>query len=169
MNRVLDPFASPRSAGLISNLLIVWTVLFVSLVVLSKMGSGMGTELESAPRGAPWTPPGAVIGGVWTTVYTLMALSLWRINSVGLPESFAPKLWVISLIAFCIIWPFYAFDTPSRWPGLLGNVGIFALSLVAAWRVSMHSVTAASLLLPTTVWITVATISILDGARRYGW
>jgi tryptophan-rich sensory protein len=154
--------------GLALNVCLVWAALALSIALLTATGGSSGFD-GSGPRGAPWTPPGAVIGAVWTVLYTLMGVALWAVNHT--PSAVQPRLRaaVLALIAFCLVWPFYAFGTASRWPGLLGNLGILGLAVLAVIRLRPHSRLAAGAVVPVAVWITVATATILDGAARYGW
>ena len=98
-----------------------------------------------------------------------MALSLWVLNRTPAAGGASLKLGVLLLIGFCLVWPFYAFSQTSRLPGLLGNIGIFVIAVFVVWRLWPYSITAAGMIAPVAVWITIATASILDGARRYGW
>ena len=169
MSRVTDAFNSPGWIGLVCNLLTVWILLAASLWLLSRTGSNFGASTATSPRDAPWTPSGAFIGAVWALLYTLMALSLWVLNRTPAAQGTSLKLGVVVLIAFCLVWPFYAFSETSRLPGLLGNIGIFAIAIFVVWRLLPYSLLAAFMLAPVAVWITIATATILDGARRYGW
>jgi tryptophan-rich sensory protein len=150
------------------NVLAVWIALTISIVLLLATGGSTGFD-EGSPRGAPWTPPGAVIGAVWTLLYTLMGLALWAINHISSKHRWRARGFVLALIGFCLVWPFYAFGTSSRWPGLLGNLGILALAVLAVIQLLPSSRLAASLVAPVAIWITIATATILDGAIRYGW
>lgn len=162
-------YSSPGWIGLISNLLTVWVLLAVSIWVLARTGNSLGAENSSGLQDAPWTPPGAFIGGVWTVLYTLMALSLWILNQIPTDESSLLKYGVIFLIAFCLVWPFYAFSNTSRVPGLVGNIGILIIVLFLVWRLYPSSKTATFLVAPVGIWISIAIASILDAVRRYGW
>ena len=112
---------------------------------------------------------GAVIGAVWTVLYTLMGVALWAVNYTPDGVHLRLRAAVLALIVFCLVWPFYAFGTTSRWPGLLGNLGILALAVLAVVTLRPYSRLAAGAVAPVAVWITVATATILDGAARYGW
>ena len=168
MRKAIDLLESPRVVGLISNVLVVWGALALSIAILLWTGSSFGRG-TAGPRSAPWTPAGEFIGAVWSLLYTLMALSLWRLNQLPRETRNHLKLAVIALIAFCLVWPFYAFDTATRWPGLLGNFGILVLALFATWRLWPYCRTAALMIAPVAAWITIASATILDGARRFGW
>lgn len=168
MRRVLNAFGSAGWDGLVANVAAVWLALAGSILVLSATGGSTGFD-EGGPRGAPWTPPGAVIGAVWTVLYTLMGAASWTVNRVPAGPRPRVRVALLALIAFCLAWPFYAFGTASRWPGLLGNLGILALAVVAVVQLRPHSKLAAGLVAPVAVWIAVATATIVDGAVRYGW
>ena len=167
MRRFCAGLEDPGLTGLAYNVVAVWLALFSSLILLAATGNSMGAQTSPAPRGAPWTPPGPFIAGTWMLLYTMMALSMWRLNVVSHRASL--KWTVLALFAFCLLWPFYGFDNVTRWPSFLGNVGIFVLAIFAVWRLWPHSRTGALLIAPTVLWISIATASILDGARRYGW
>ena len=169
MYRMMEIINSPGWVGLVSHLMIVWGVLALSIWILTAIGNNLGESAPPAVRGAPWTPPGEIIGAVWSVLYSLMAIALWLLNRSELHNMTSLKLIIILLIGFCILWPFYAFSESSRLPGLVGNVGIFVIAVVAIWRLMPYSQAAAIMIVPTAVWITVAIASILDGARRYGW
>ena len=106
---------------------------------------------------------------MWFLLYTLMALSLGVLNRAPAAPGTSLKLIVALLIAFCLVWPFYAFSETSRLPGLLGNIGVLLLAASAVWQLWPVSRSAALMIAPVAVWITIATATILDGARRYGW
>lgn len=169
MNQLFAALSSTGWSGLVCNVLVVWASLAISILLLSQFGSNFGSTSPDGPRGAPWTPPGAFIGAVWSCLYTLMGLSLWVLNRVPTSSRASLKWGVCVLIAFCLVWPFYAFSPTSRWPGLLGNFGIFLLAACLVLGLWSLSRTAALMTVPIALWITIATATILDGARRYGW
>jgi len=169
MKNLMGAYKSKGWLGLVLNVVTVWLVLGASLLMLVQMGSGFGAPLPGGPQDAPWTPPGAFIGAMWVVLYTLMGASLWLLNRAPESTSGSPRRAVLFLIGFCIVWPFYAFDTPNRWPGLLGNLGILVIAVFATWRLWPLSRAAALMIAPVAIWITIATASILDSGRRFGW
>ncbi|HEX4855166.1 MAG TPA: tryptophan-rich sensory protein [Limnobacter sp.] len=169
MRKFLELYQSASVASLVLHLISVWVLLGMSILLLAMSGSNFGANDQGSPLGAPWTPSGAFIGAVWSVLYSFMGIALWRANAAAPACRHTLRIAIATLTAFCLVWPFYAFDTTSRWPGLLGNLGILLLSINAV-RVSWHGARqVAFLILPTAIWITIATASILDGARRYGW
>ena len=168
MTRILEVFNSPGVDGLVCNLLMVWVALAFSVLGPSLLGITFGAGVAGA-RDAPWTPPGWFIGAVWVCLYTLLGLALWTLNRVPQVSPGSEKLGVFVLLAVLVTWTFYAFSPTSRWPGLLGNLAILVISVFVVWRLWPHSRPAALMVVPTAIWILIATATILDGARRYGW
>jgi benzodiazapine receptor len=165
MAQVLSVFESRGWGGLIANLLLVWAAL-----TISSLGPFLtGTSTSAGLRDAPWTPPGWFIGAVWVCLYTLLGISLWLLNRVPSPPRTTLKTLVFVLLAVLVTWTFYAFSATSRLPGLLGNVAIFVVAVFVVWRLWPHSESAALAVVPVAVWITIATATILDAARLYGW
>lgn len=169
VNRLLAVYKSPTGAGFVLNVITVWFALAASFLLLAWSGSSFGVTVPGGPKDAPWTPPGAVIGAVWCGLYTLMGTSLWALSRLPSPTRGSLQKAVLFLIGFCLVWPFYAFDARSRWPGLLGNMGILLIALYVVWKLWPTSRTAALMIAPVAVWITIATASIVDGARHFGW
>jgi tryptophan-rich sensory protein len=167
MARVFAAFDSPGLLGLVCNLLLVWSAIAVSTIGPVVLGVTIGGG--GGLRDAPWTPPGWFIGIVWLCLYTLLGFALWTLNRVDQSPRDSLKAGVFVLLIVLITWTFYAFNQTSRLPGLLGNIAIFIVVLVVVWRTWPHSRAAALMVAPVGVWITIATATILDAARLYGW
>jgi tryptophan-rich sensory protein len=168
MVRVIEAFDSQGLIGLSVNLLMVWAALAVSVLGPSLLGATIGGG-ASGPRGAPWTPPGWFIGTVWVCLYTALGVALWMLNRVPATERTPGKFAILVLLGVLVTWTFYAFSETSRWPGLIGNSAILLVALLVVWRLWPVSRNAALLVAPVAVWITIATATIVDGARLYGW
>ena len=165
MIQALGVFESKGWSGLAANLILVWAALTVS-----SLGPAiMGVNIEGGLRDAPWTPPGWFIGVVWVCLYTLLGVSLWVLNRVPSPPRQLLKAMIFVLLAVLVTWTFYAFSQTSRIPGLLGNIGILVTAIFVAWRLWPHSRAAALTVALVALWITIATATILDSARLYGW
>ena len=111
-------------------------------------------------RKPTWTPPGAVIGAVWTVLYILAAISaflVWNVSSL----SFYGVPWLITLLfvlnaAVNVFWSYTFFYRrrigPAIWVCLLLDLTIVILiQLIAS-----VSLTAAWLLVPYAAWVTFA-------------
>jgi tryptophan-rich sensory protein len=119
-------------------------------------------------RKPDWTPPSWLFGPVWTALYTMMAVSAWRIQRRGrkVPGLAGPAR--LALIAFLVqlvlnaLWSWIFFGL--RQPGL-ALIEIVALGLAIAACIRLfHPIDrpAALLLLPYLAWVTFA--SVLNGA-----
>jgi tryptophan-rich sensory protein len=168
MTRIIEAFDSQGLIGLSTNLFMVWAALAVSVLGPSLLGSTIGGG-GSGLRDAPWTPPGWFIGAVWACLYTALGVALWTLNRVTVTQRTSGKVAILVLLGVLVTWTFYAFSETTRWPGLIGNVAILLIALFVVWRLWPVSRNAALLVAPVAVWITIATATILDAARLYGW
>jgi benzodiazapine receptor len=105
---------------------------FAALAIIVVVAASFVGQIATFPNLAPWyaglvkpsfNPPNWVFGSVWTTLYALMAFSLWRI--LRLPYSRARQL-ALSLFLLQIglnmawSWMFFGAHNP-----LLGVINIF--------------------------------------------
>ena len=106
-----------------------------------------------------WAPPAWVFGPVWTTLYTMMAVSAWLVWRVDgfCAHSTAMTLFLVQL-AFNSIWSWLFF----AWHlGSLSFIDIIllwlliVLTLLAFWRVR---VLAGLLLVPYLLWVSFAAV-----------
>ncbi len=101
-----------------------------------------------------WTPPGSVIGAVWTVLFALIAIASALVWGKGRPLAYTLALGVN--LALNVAWSYFFFARrdPSA---ALGELVILELTCVAlvllAWPVSRA---AAALLLPYAAWVAFA-------------
>ena len=141
----------------------LWPGLWLSLA-LSYLTAGIGGALTDlgpwyqALRQPDWKPPDLWFGPIWTTIFTLAAVSGWLAwHAASHP---AQRRWVLGLFAFnalCNIgWSalFFALQRPD-WA--LWEWGVLWLSvaalIVGLWPLSR---TAALLHIPYLIWVSVA-------------
>ncbi|MDQ0315488.1 TspO/MBR family protein [Amorphus orientalis] len=104
-----------------------------------------------------WTPPNYVFGPVWTVLYVMIAVSGWLVwraaGFEGAPVAFA--IYGVQL-ALNALWSAIFFG--MRRPGLaIVDVAALWLSILATIVAFYpHSQTAALLLLPYLVWVSIA-------------
>ena len=127
-------------------------------------GSGGQSDWYTSLDKPSFNPPSWVFAPAWTTLYTMMGVSLsilWRARHAKPAATPAMQLFSIQLM-LNLLWSFLFF----RWENprasfieiLILNAAI-ALTIVAAWRVSK---VAALLLVPYLLWSAFATV--LNGA-----
>src|SRR5271165_5091790 len=141
---------------------------FGLLAVIAVAATSLLGQLATYPNLAPWyaglvkpsfNPSNWVFGPVWTTLYLLMAFSVWRILRlpVGSMRRTAVILFFVQLVLNAAwSWMFFAANSP-----LLGVVNIvpqFALiiaTVVAFYRLDRL---AAFCLVPLAAWVAFATV-----------
>ncbi|MDD3926253.1 MAG: tryptophan-rich sensory protein [bacterium] len=118
-----------------------------------------------------WTPPGSVIGAVWTVLFTLTAIAgilVWNTRPRGRDNVMAMEILGINLL-LNILWSYIFFSQRSIGGALLEMIFLW-FSILAAiilfWRVNR---VAGLLLLPYILWVSFAfylnwTIAVLNQA-----
>ena len=137
-------------AGLIGWIALCWAV--ASFGAVFKPGA-WHAELTKPS----WNPPNWVFAPVWSTLYTLMAISAWRVwREGGFEARLLPLALFISQLAVNGLWSWLFFglhqpllgfiDIAALWILLLGTIVTFwGACRLAAW-----------LLVPYLAWITFA-------------
>jgi len=134
-------------------------VVAVSVIGSSFTGTGIDAGWYVSIAKPDWTPPGAVIGAVWTTIFVLTATSaliVWNKNAPDRRTRYAMATYAINGI-LNIAWSYIffvrhwlAFATIES--GLLGVSVIVIMALV--WK---RSRVAVLLLAPYVGWVAFAT------------
>jgi tryptophan-rich sensory protein len=105
-----------------------------------------------------FNPPNWVFGPVWTTLYILMAVSLWLIwRAPSPPSGLTKKTWFV-MLALNSAWSLLFFRAHS--PGLaLIDIGLYLVALSALIKLlSQQSRLAAWLQLPHLLWVSYAAV-----------
>ncbi len=103
-----------------------------------------------------WAPPGWVFGPVWTVLYTMMAVTLWRLLRLGRATRGVQVLFGVQLAVNALwSWTFFAW----RHGALAMATVVLLLGLVAAtaWQAGRHDRLAGALLWPYLAWVSFAT------------
>lgn len=142
-------------------------VLALSLVAALGIGSlGSAATLPEIPgwyaalAKPAWTPPNAVFGPVWTTLYVLMAVAAWlvwrRAAATGAPVGRA-LAWHGAQLLLNLGWSVLFFALHRT--GLASvEILVMLVALVGTARAfARHSRLAAWLILPTIAWVAYAT------------
>lgn len=145
-------------------------------VVLSYTTAGIGgalTELGPwyfALRQPEWKPPDAVFGAVWTTIFTLCAISAWLAWDAATTPALRRRVAVLFGVnaLLNVLWSALYFKL-QRPDWALFEVVFLWLSIVALivglWRLSRL---ASSLLIPYWLWVSVASVLNLETVRLNG-
>ena len=140
-------------------------VTLVGLLVLTLGLGGLGS-LATVPQIPTWyaqlqkpafNPPNWIFGPVWTTLYVLMAVSLWRVWRSGHADALKTKITFILMLALNAAWSpvFFRLHRPdlALWI-IYFYVGALALLIRYLWR---QDRLAAALQLPPLAWVLFAT------------
>jgi len=153
------PIPGRQPAALLCLLAISHGVSFVaSLVIIDNAGGWY-----AAADKAPWTPPGWAFGGVWTVLYTTMAVAAWLVwrRGTGLPSGRGRGAMTVYgiLLLLNLAWAPLFFGmypmvgTAALWMALL----VLAAHAVAAGatvvRFGLISRAAGLLMLPYVSWV----------------
>jgi tryptophan-rich sensory protein len=140
----------------------------LAAIVLVGAAMALG-NVATIPNLVPWyrdlakpafNPPNWIFGPVWTLLYVLMGVALYRL--LGLPRSLPGRNRALQLFAGQLAlnvawsWGFFALHAPAH--GLIDIVPQLLLvlaSAAAAWRVDRP---AAWCLVPLAFWVTFATL-----------
>jgi len=140
--------------------------LFVLIqIIISCLVFGLGWDKGRNPAfiQKPYiVPSGALVGTVWIVLYILMSYARWFLNRFNTIETKNIKLIITLLLVWCSLYPFYTFAIDSAYGGLVGNIGIFILSLLIITKSWKSIKTVSLLILPVLLWITFATTIILS-------
>jgi tryptophan-rich sensory protein len=111
---------------------------------------------------APWTPPNAVFGPVWTALYTAMAVAAWLVWRRQVPES-RPALVTYGIqLALNLLWTpvffslYPALGTAALWLAFAIILALIVAVTFTVLRFGPISRAAGLLLLPYVTWIVFA-------------
>lgn len=146
-----------------------WINLLYALVaIIAVAAASIIGQIATYPSLVPWyasltkpafNPPNWIFGPIWTILYVLMALAVWRI--LLLPSGSARRTALILFFAQLTLnaawsWLFFAAKSP-----FLGLVDIVPqLVLIVTTTVAFHRLDrfAAYCLVPLMVWVAFATV-----------
>jgi translocator protein len=139
----------------------------VICVVACMAAGGIGSlfTIKSIPNWYPglkkpkYTPPDQVFGPVWTTLYIMMAISVFIIWQKGLTADGVTLAFVLFWVqlVFNALWSIIFFGIKSKGGGVVIIVVLWFLilaTIIASFQVSAW---AGILLFPYLLWVSVAT------------
>jgi benzodiazapine receptor len=139
--------------------LLGWVVL--CLAVGGIAGAGTAGDVNGWYRTLvrpSFAPPDWVFGPVWTLLYAMMAVAVWR---VGMAPASHLRSWAIGLflvqLALNFAWPWIFFRLHSLIGGLIEIAALWILVAVTIWFFSRISPLAAWLMAPYLAWVSFAT------------
>jgi translocator protein len=103
-----------------------------------------------------WQPPGWVFGPVWSTLFTLMGISIYLINKNG----FAKRESIVFIIQFALnmLWTLLFFKWHQIGWSLIEIIILLLMIIYTIFIFYYKKKSAAYLLIPYAVWVSFATI-----------
>ncbi|HWM34500.1 MAG TPA: TspO/MBR family protein [Pseudolysinimonas sp.] len=157
--------SSPRSTGRSILALVLFLAIAAAVAALGSIATAQNVEGWYAEADkAPWTPPGAVFGPVWTVLYALMSLAAWLIwrEPDSAERRRALGLYVAQLVLNALWTPVFfglypTIGVAALWAALVIIVALDVLVLLTALRFRPVRRLAAVLLIPYGAWLAYAT------------
>jgi len=138
----------------------------VSAIVICQLAGLVGSILTSTSvqtwyvtlQKPSFTPPGWFIGTVWIILYTLMGISLYLVWNKGLRNKRVKNsLYLFGLqLILNAVWSFLFFGLRSPFLGLIEIVFLWVFIVLTILKFYKISRTAAWLLVPYIIWVSVA-------------
>lgn len=144
---------SPRDLGL----LIVCLLIVYAAAAIGAVASLNAPAFYASLTRPGWAPPSSVFGPVWTLLYSLMGIALWRVWRGPRGHAAAITLFLVQL-ALNASWSWLFFRWHLGAPAFAWIMLLLAMilaTIVTFWRVSR---VAAVLLVPYLGWVAFATV-----------
>jgi len=147
---------------------ISWRIDWATVAVIAVLAASVSGQIATSGNLAPWyaqlakpsfNPPDWIFAPVWSALYLLMALAIWRI--VKLPPSPARS---VAIALFCMqlalnaAWSWMFFAAHSPWLGLVDVAPQWLLIVATIITVSRLDRIATLALLPLAAWVGYATV-----------
>jgi tryptophan-rich sensory protein len=136
-------------------------LLAMSLAVVCNLAlaaSGWTRTSMIVPTGWEWVD--GIVGFAWIFLFACMGVSASLLFRSGTPSGKFHACWVLSLLGVCLLYPLYTFGMKAG-PGLVGNIVVLLLTIAVIVLVLKSSLKAAFLLIPTALWLAVASVYLV--------
>ncbi len=130
-------------------------------VTLGLILNGLGLWLarNDPLDAAPWfAPPGWVSAIVWLCLLALLGAARWTLNSYTIIGVLMARTAVTLLLVACLVWPLYTLAAVNLSIQMIANGLTLLMAVAAILIVRQRSVEAASLIMPTIVWLAFTTL-----------
>jgi tryptophan-rich sensory protein len=103
-----------------------------------------------------WTPPGSVIGAVWTVLYILAAISALIVWNLSTPVPLIVATLFILNAVVNVLWSYVFFYLHKMGPAIWVCLFLDLTIVLLIWLIAPLSTLAAWLLVPYAAWVTFA-------------
>ncbi len=138
---------------------IVFSAITFVISLLGRFYASSGMRWYYTLNLPNYTPPGWVIGTVWTVIYVLSTIAVIMVwNNFSRDRHFYFILGLFALNAcFNVLWTYLFFYRQSISLAFFDALAVFTTLLALIVAVGQSSLTVAALLVPYLAWITFAT------------
>jgi translocator protein len=140
----------------------LWLVVFILLCEAAGILGGLATY-SSVKTWYPTlqkpflNPPAWIFGPVWTILYFLMGIAVWRIHQSSNQTKHSAILVFFVHLALNTAWSFLFFGLRSPLYGFIGILVLLAAIIFTMFKFSKISKSAFWLMLPYLLWVSFAT------------
>ncbi|AVP97302.1 sensory protein [Ahniella affigens] len=129
------------------------------VAAIGAFGSMNAPSFYTQLQQPSWAPPAWLFGPVWTVLYALMAVSVWRVWQLAVPgKSGRAVLWFSGHLVLNGLWSWVFFAWQAGGWAMV-NITALWLSIALCMRLFWPISRAASLLLlPYLAWVTFASV-----------
>jgi tryptophan-rich sensory protein len=157
-DRMLGEPPEPRSV--IHNVfaLVIFLALSYGVATIGGIATSSSVDTWYTTIEKPsWTPPGSLIGAVWTVLYFLMAVAAWLVYlRTGIRHGAAPLgLWIVQLV-LNLAWSVLFFGLRSPGAALVDLVMLWLMIVATVVAFARVRNSATALMLPYLAWVTFA-------------
>lgn len=139
--------------------LIGWLAVCYATSAIGAIASIGARDFYAALAQPAWAPPGWLFGPVWTTLYTLMAISAWLIwRDDGLQKNKTALLLFLAQLAINAVWSWLFFAWGLGGLAFLDILVLVGLVATVMAKFAKANLIAGILLLPYLLWILFAAL-----------
>lgn len=143
---------------------------FLLLVVMAAAISGSfeAGEWYFAMNKPAWTPPEWLFGPIWSALYLLMALAMWKVWDSGHETRVGALIWWLLQLGLNMAWSWLFFGLHRSGWSLLEMSFLIGVAVLCTKAFSANSRSAALMMVPYVMWLLFAwmlnfTIWMLNG------
>jgi len=134
--------------------LLGWLVLCQLVGIVAGIFTTPGSPWFTALDKPSWNPPSWVFAPVWTTLYALMGVAVWRVWRLGSHPG-AVRLFLVQL-ALNFAWSFLFFNVEAPAIALADLLMLWVAIVATVLAFRRADAVAAALMLPYLAWTTFA-------------
>lgn len=151
--------STPRPLWQASIGLLVALSVCYGVAAIGAFGSLNAPSFYAQLQQPSWAPPAWLFGPVWTLLYTMMAVAVWRVWQLAVPgKSGRAVLWFGWHLVLNALWSWVFFAWQAGGLAMLNIVALW-LSIVVCIRLFWPiSRVAALLLVPYLAWVSFASV-----------